>query len=220
MSEYKERFFSEAKKRLPSYLIAIFILWPLLSMIVATGLALSLPYFQVTLGQALLLSLGGMTVMIPDMIGVGAICLAVAISLFSLLGASGFLRQYPWRAAAILEPVALFFAVLLGTALFYPAVLAHPIFSSFRSFPVWVLTLLLAGYAVGWCFYVASPRHRLAVVAAIVSLGILLPLAGVLRNRIAVASGTPPLVLLGVDSLSHDDNLAHLREWTRASGGA
>jgi hypothetical protein len=67
ISKIKEKFWFEVKGRILVYLMAVFFIWPVASITMATLSALFVPYYRTSLGQAILLSLGGMAIMAPDL---------------------------------------------------------------------------------------------------------------------------------------------------------
>ena len=215
------RFFLEAKKRLLGHLIAVFFLWPLTSALMATLAALGLPYLQVTLGQALLAAVAGMAVLMPDIAIVGGIGLLACLTLFSSLASLNLIKQNTSLMGFIAEPVIILFTLLFGISLYYPAILAHPGFTVLGFLPVWVLISALALITAGWGLALASPGHKASVVATLLICAVLAPLPCLWRNhRAPVPAVPPPLVLLGIDSLSLSDDLSHIRQWTLANGGA
>lgn len=221
MLRLSERVLSEAKSRFAAYLIAIFLIWPLTSTIMGTLYALTIPYFTPSLWQALLFSFGGMTIMLPDILVVGSICLLFCLALFSLLASLGFTIKVSSKFGLIVEPTILFFAAIFGASLYYPAVLSFPVFSIFGLLPIWVLTSMLACLMIGWCILLSTPGHRLYVVITILAFSVVAPLPVICRNQMIPKIPSPsPTVLLGIDSLSFSDNLSHIRHWTQTKGGA
>jgi len=217
----KSGFFIEARKRLSGYLIAVFVLWPLMSAMAATVSALSLPYFKVLLARALLVCAGGIAVMLPDMVIVGSLYLLICITIFSFLASLKLTNQKNSQISYMAEPIMLFFTVLFGSSLYYPAILSHPIFIIFGALPAWVLISILASITIGWGVTLALPGHRISVVSILLISAILAPLPSLCGNhRFTVPLSPPPLILLGIDSLSHSDDLSYIRQFTQSNGGA
>lgn len=216
-----KRFAAEWRRRLPIYVAAVFFLWPAISCLVAVSAALNTPYYSLSAGQAALVALGGMVVMAPDILVAGVIGLAVILTLFSLLASLGLIVRTNYRISLALEPAVIFGSILLGASFYYPSVLSHPIFSFLRVLPVWVLTLLLAFIVVVCSARLASPGRRISVVAIILLFAAIAPLPAICRNQmVPTIPAVPPVVLLGIDSVSQIDDLSHIENWTRNNGGA
>jgi hypothetical protein len=125
------------------------------------------------------------------------------------------------RISLLKEPAILFVAMILGVSLYYPTVLSQPIFSIFGILPVWALTLMLALTVTVWIARLASPGHRICVVAIILAFAVCAPLPTIYRNSVKPKIPLePPIVLLGIDSISTSDDLSHLKSWTQGNGGA
>jgi hypothetical protein len=118
------------------------------------------------------------------------------------------------------EPGLLFISVHFGSALIYPAVLSHPVFIPLESFSVWMVTVILGtGVLTGSCL-LASKGSGLRVLAIIAAAGLLAPVPTTWHGLWSrPPSGQAPLVLLGLDSLSHDDNLGTLKAWSQQNRG-
>lgn len=217
-SALSDRIFLEAKARFPIYLIAIFFVWPCVSIVIAVR---DIPYDSLSLGQAILFSAGGMMALLPDAVFIGTICLVICLALFTLLASLGFTVKTDYRIGLIVEPFTLFLAAWFGASLYYPSVLSFPRLSIFGMLPAWALISILACLLIIWGVLLSTPGHRICVVTIILIFTILIPFPAIYRNQIKPSlPATPPVVLLGIDSLSHSDDLLQIKHWIRAKGGA
>lgn len=220
MSKLKNKLIFEAKRRIPFYLLAVFFIWPAVSIGVAIVSSLHIPYHPLSLGQAILLSLSGMAVMVPDILVIGFIGLFVNLTTFSLMASLGLVAQTRYRISLITEPVILFAATLLGASFYYPAVLSQSILLTLRILPVWMLSLTLFFIVIALSAALASPGHRASVVTVVLVFAVLVPVPTICRNKMTPTTpSVPPVVLLGIDSISQKDDLSHLESWTRSNGG-
>jgi hypothetical protein len=186
-------------------------LWPLVSLCMAAVEIRELPYYGVSGTQALLGAAAGVAVLAPDFVVVGLLALAVSTCTFAALAVCGLLAE-PSRRTIAAEPVVLFLAAYFGLALWYPAVLAHPLLTFAERWPVLPVTAGLGVVAAGSAACCGRGRRGVVVAAITLAIGTALPLP-VARQLLSVApgSGRAPVVVLGLDSLSHSDDLATLR---------
>jgi hypothetical protein len=175
MTNLKEKFLNELKRRLPVHLLAVFLIWPIVSCGMAAITSLHLPYYSVSTGQALLFALGGMAVLAPDIIVVGLLGSVVSLTFFALLASFDFLAEREKRIYLLFEPVVLFASVFIGASFYYPALLSRPVFSFLRILPVWALSLLLFALVVAAISFLATARKRLPLVAIILIFSFIVP---------------------------------------------
>lgn len=209
----------EASRRLAVYTLMIFVVWPLLSALATSVEIKKAPYYHIPWLVAAAGSLAGMVLLIPDFLFIGAMALFASMLVFSILAAKNLSRETNGLALSA-EPLLLFFSALFGTALYFPGVLSHPAFMPLESLPVWALTALLGGLVILGCSILAKPGFRIVVTVIVAAIGLLAPLPVSLHG---FASPSPPrlapLVLLGLDSVSQDDELTLLRNWSKQTGG-
>ena len=206
-------------RRWSAHVIFAAIAWPCLTTL-GTAFALAMmPYYAVSLGQALLAGAAGTLLRLPDMILVGAIFFGLSGFIFSRLGAEP--RAGRGGAARLfLEPVVTFVIGCFGIAVWYPAVLSQPLFELFATLPVAGLLLLLAALGLVGVVVTGRSGMRMKLAAALFAVGLLSPGPQWLRARIEPFFGAAPsVVLLGVDSISHSDDIAPLADWVKAGGG-
>jgi hypothetical protein len=210
----------EVCRRAGMHAVMVLGLWPLVSLLMAAVEIRELPYYSVTPGQALLGAAAGVVVLAPDFLAVGALGLVTSTLVFGALAAAGLVEARSRRALAA-EPVVLLLAAFFGMSLCYPAVLAHPVLTVARTLPVLVVTAGLGLVAVA-CAAACGHGWRGGIVAVVVlAIGLAVP-QPVERQwlRTPTGAGRAPLVVLGLDSLSHGDDLGPLRALGERPGGA
>lgn len=198
----------------------ILVVWPLVSLLMAAVYIRELPYYAVSPAQALLGAAAGVVVLAPDLAIVGTLALVGSTLCFAILAAAGLLPT-PSRRTIAAEPIVLFLAAYFGLALCYPVVLAHPVLTFARSLPVLPATIALGVVAVGAAVARAGGWRGAVVAVVTCAVGVALP-QPVLRGwvRPAIGPGRAPLVVLGLDSLSHADDLSALRALAEQYDGA
>jgi hypothetical protein len=193
-------------------------LWPLVSLLMAAVEIQALPYYQVTLTQALLGAAAGVAVLARDFAVVGTLAVLASASLFGALAAAGLLRSDSPRAL-LAEPAVAFLAAFFGTALHYPAVLPIPSLHRLRAAGDRGDRGARRGGGAAACGLSWGAR-RLAVAPAVLAAGMLAPMPVAMGWRsISVDPGPASLVVLGLDSLSHADDLRPLHDFADARGG-
>jgi hypothetical protein len=209
----------QVRRRLVIHALMILGLWPLASLLMAAVEIRELPYYAVSPAQALLGAAAGVAILAPDFLAVGLLALAVSSGCFGALAALGLLPATSRRALAA-EPVVLFLAAYFGLAACYPAVLAHPVLTFARTLPVLPVTAGLGCVVAASAIACAGGWRGMVVAAVTLAIGIALP-QPVAHRRAGAASGPgrAPLVVLGLDSLSHDDDLGALRQLGEHHGG-
>lgn len=206
------------QKRLRPYGITIFVLWPLVTIWITAAELRHLPYYSLPWSLSLLGATAGTLLFLPDFIFIGLLIWIFGISLFSALSEKGMLRC---PRPLLYEPWSLFLAVLLVTSLFYPGVMGFQSFVFLHQFPFWGVILILTITLLLLSVRLAAPHTWLKVFLIILACGCLPTIGVTLRNRMPVISEPekPPLVLLGLDSLSHSDDLTLLQSWSATHGG-
>jgi hypothetical protein len=210
----------EVRRRLGLHALVILGVWPLLSLAMAAVEIRELPYYAVSPGQALLGAVAGTVVLVPDFALVGLLALLVSSSCFGLLAWTGWLPTTR-RREIVVEPVLLFLAAYVGIACCYPSVLANPVLTFARDYPVLPVTIGLALAAAGAAILRGGGVRGVVVALVVCAVGAAVPqpvARGILPTR--VGAGRAPIVVLGLDSLSHADDLAQLRRLAALPGGS
>lgn len=221
-AEVNEPFFHrlshEVRRRVLSNLIIFFGVWPFLSIVAAALEAQSIPYFYVSLTDGFKIAFAGAIVLAPDFFIVGTILSIVSLFIYSAFASK---KQLQSRFFVLIsEPTLLLLSIFFGTALYYPTVLNHPALNSLSSFPIWMVTILLGACVIAGCFFLALPGARLRVILIVLAIGLLNPVPVALCHFQSHREGVaPPLVLLGLDSLSHHDNLMPLKSFSARKKG-
>lgn len=208
------------RRRLGPHALVIFVLWPLVSLGMAAVEIRALPYYQVTLAQALMGATAGVVLLARDFALVGVLALGVSTVCFATLAAVGWVPDARRRALAA-EPAILFLAAYFGIALVYPTVVAHPVLTFAHGWPVVVVTAGLGVVAAAAAMARAGGLRGIGVAVTVLLIGLMVPQPVVRQwTHRAGTSGRAPLVVLGLDSLSHDDDLSALRTLaSRPDGG-
>jgi hypothetical protein len=211
------------KKRLLAYSFTFFLLWPLISLISVTLDAEKAKGIAVPISIAFLAASGGTLLLLPDFMVVGAVLMVLCLVFFYCLDSRRWLQPLDYRGSLVLEPVLLFGSVFFALLLHYPALLGHPILTPLRSLPVWLATLGLGVLVTIFSALYASRGSRLKVSLTILLTGFLLVSYGEIRSSHRggnqVVKQTNNLVLLGLDSLSYNDDLSVILNWAVAHRG-
>jgi hypothetical protein len=217
-------FRAEARRRLLPHATAVFLIWPAISILFAGVTLKSEPLTAPASWPVTLLGLSAAALqMIPEFLSVGAVLLIISLALFSGFRSSdpAAERSLARRMSLLVEPFAVMLALFCGLALEYPAVLHHPALAAFRMFSALTATIALfvaLGLLLGYLAWRRGP--------ALASLGLVLLLvpagwAAGLSHRSYRArkarSGTT--VILGLDSISQQDDVSILRSLTREFSG-
>lgn len=193
--------------------------WPVITMLGTAWSLAQMPYYQIGAWEAVAAGAAGVLLRLPELVIVGALIFGASAFLFRRYGADG----QPGRTGAarlLAEPAVTFTIVCAGIAIWYPAVLSQALFAPFAALPVAaVLGLLAVGGAVGVAV-TARPGARLTLGVALAVMGLLSPAPLRVRAQVERAVGTAPdVILLGIDSLSFDDDLSPLADWAAEDGG-
>lgn len=217
-------FRSEARRRLLPHAAVIFLLWPAASILFA---AVTLKEQQLTSTAPWSLILLGLSAsalrMIPEFLFVGVILLLVSTAVFSVAGPGGSGPHGAWGWISLLvEPFVVMVALFCGLTLEYPALLRHPALSVLRT--VSALTATIAVFvALGLLLAFLVLRRPGSTLPTFAFVFLLAPVGWALglghrsfRPRTAQPGTT---VVLGLDSLSQQDEVSLLRAMTRSLSG-
>lgn len=214
------RMFVAAKKRIVVYFIFFFVVWPLMTIIFSVNSVLHLPYYSLSFFQAVAGVLGGGVLLAGDSLVAACLCLAGSLLLFSMLSVFGVLAESDSRQALAMELVLLLGSLVFAVVLFYPSVLAGSLFVPLQSLPVWAVLLLALLLVTVLSACRGRPGKRLVVGLCVLAAGFVLPGLTLVRNlSMPSLPASPPVVLLGLDSISLRDDVSYLRDWTSANGG-
>jgi hypothetical protein len=193
--------------------------WPLLTAAGTAATIMELPYYSVLLRDAIRAALVGTALRLPDLMLVGCLLFGLSWGAFGYFGASP--RPGRWGALRLaVEPVVTFTALVACVAVWYPGILSQPLFMLVASVPAaGVLALLAAGVVLG-VLITGQQGKRLRLLAVLAAAGLASPLPAAARSALQATGGAPPsIILLGVDSLSHTDDLGPLSTWVEVEGG-
>ena len=193
--------------------------WPLLTIVGSTFAIADLPYYSVSLGGAFLASIAGILLTAPEMMLAGAAFFGCSGLIFRRLGPDTRTRRFGFGRLA-LEPLLMFLAIICGASLWYPAVLSQPLLTPLRDVSSVVVILLLFGAILLGACVAARPGKRLMLAGVLIAFGALSPLP--LRARAEAArffGSRPDVVLLGLDSISHADDVGEFGKWVERQGG-
>lgn len=207
-----------ATRRSAHILFAIAV-WPLLTVAGTAVTLLNNPYIGIDDGTALQAAAAGVALSLPEMLLSGAIVFGLSMFIFARFGPEMRGRQFGF-GRLLLEPFLTFAAIAGGAALTYPAVLSLPVLLPVSRLPAAAaIALMLSIVIAGACAAGARGKRR-HLAAALVAIGVLSPAPLTLRASLERFFGQPAeIVLLGLDSLSHHDQIEPLKTWTTARGG-
>ena len=170
------------------------IIWPLATLVGATAAIMTLPYFPVSLTDALVWAFVGTILSVPDMLLVGAIVFGLSFALFNRLGVeAGGTHMGLFRLG--LEPLLTCVAIVAGAAVWYPAMLSVPLFSPFGTMPVaGIIVSLAVGVVAGACV-TAEHGKRVQLAAALIVAGTLSPVPLKARAELARFVGSAPTAI-------------------------
>lgn len=205
--------------RLSAHVVFGTLIWPVLTVLGTTITLLNQPYFSVADSVALTAAIAGVALSLPEMVLTGVIVFGISGFIFSRLGPDVRSRHFGYARLG-LEPLLAFTGVVAGVAIWYPAVLSGSLLVPLSGLPVAAVIVLLMGVAGVGALLAARPGRRLRLATALVVLGILSPLPLMARAALESYTGHPSdVVVLGLDSLSHHDDVAALKSWTNARDG-
>jgi hypothetical protein len=212
--------------RLPAYhrgtahLVFAALIWPLIT-IAGTSIALTrLPYYAPSARDAVLASVAGAAIRLPDFVLVGSLYFGLSWFIFGRLGGDA---RGGGRAGAVRltgEPVVTFLAILAGVSLWYPAVLSLPLLWPLAAVPAAGAVLVLGGIVVLGALFTGRPGTRLRLALSLIAFGVLSPTPMWGRAALEPSLGTRSnLVVLGIDSISHSDDIGPFGDWVMSRGG-
>lgn len=196
------------------------LVWPAVTLVGATAAIMTVPYFPVPLRDAVMWSVVGIVLSIPDMLLVGAIVFGLSIVLFNRAGVD-------WQSTRVgvlrlgLEPLLTCIAIVAGASLWYPAMLNMPILSPLGDIPVIALLVSFAALVVAGSCIAARPGKRVQLAATLIIAGVLSPVPMKARAELSRHVGSAPAaIVLGIDSVSQTDDVERLDQWVSGRGGA
>lgn len=206
-------------RRWSAHLLFAAVVWPGLTILGTAWALMTIPYYAVPYRDALLAGAAGALLRMPDMLLAGAIVFGFSGFIFRRFGAEPQLGRVA-GLRLMLEPLVTFVIIAIGIALWYPAVLSRPLFQLLGFLPVAALLTLLAVLGVAGVLATGRRGMRLRLASVLFVVGLLSPGPLWFRARVETAFGAPPAaILLGVDSISHADDVRPLAEWVKAAGG-
>lgn len=205
--------------RLSAHVAFAAIVWPLLTVFGATFAIADLPYYGVPLADALKVSLLGVVLSIPDMLVAGGVVFGLSALTFRRFGCDTA-QGRPGVLRLGLEPLLMFGAVVAGAVLWYPAAAGQAVLSPLDRLPVGGVVLALMSAVVLGAVIAGKPGKRARLAGVLVAAGVLCPLPLTARAALEPWLGHPPdAVILGVDSVSFDDQHAQFDGWVKLRGG-
>ena len=205
--------------RRSAHVVFAVLVWPLLTVLGTTISLLKQPYFSVDDFVAFQAAAAGLAFSLPDMALSGAVVFGVSGLIFSRLGPEMHGQRFGF-ARLLLEPLLTLISVVAGIAIAYPAVVSGALFIPLSTLPVAGVIALLIGLVVAGGLFAARPGKRARLALVMVVLGVLSPAPTIARGALERFLGHPSdVVVLGLDSLSHHDDIAPLKTWTNARRG-
>jgi hypothetical protein len=193
--------------------------WPVLTIAASAYAIKSTPYHGVSWREAFMAAGMGTLLRLPDLIIVGAIFFGLSGYIFKRLGSQSKDGRLD-KLRLGLEPVVIFLAAIVGVAIWYPAVLSHPLLMPIDFLPAWGVLTLLAVLVLLGALLTGRAGRKLRLAGVLFAVGLMLPVPLWTRAAIERAFGDPPTaILLGVDSISQSDDLSPFAEWAKSGGG-
>jgi hypothetical protein len=195
------------------------IIWPGVTILGATAAILNLPYFSVSVFQALAASIGGTLLSGPDMLVTGGLFFGTSLLIFRRFGRETWGRRVD-TIHLLLEPLLAVVAIGAGAALWYPAVVGHPVLIPIQNLAVGYVVLVLFGAVVLGACIVAKEGARLRLALVLIGIGVISPVPLAVRSALEPFLGhRADVIILGVDSVSYDDTYPPFRDWVNRRGG-
>jgi hypothetical protein len=205
--------------RLSAHVVFATLIWPALTVLGTTITLINQPYFSVDDSVAFKAAVAGLALSLPEMVLAGIIVFGASGFIFSRFGPDVRSRRFGFARLGV-EPLLAFTALLAGIAISYPAALSGSLLVPLSRLPVLAVIVLLMGVAGVGGLLAARSGKRLHLATTLIVLGILSPVPMMMRARLESFIGHPSdVVLLGLDSLSHHDDIATLKSWTNARRG-
>jgi hypothetical protein len=205
--------------RLSAHVVFAAGIWPFLTVLGTTIALLEQPYFSVDDFVAVQAAIAGLAFSLPDMVLAGSLVFGISGFIFSRFGPEMHNRRFGFMRLLI-EPLLAFTSVIAGIAISYPAVLSGPLFIPVSTLPVAAVIALLMALVAAGALLAARPGKRIRLAAVLIVLAALAPAPAMIRGALEGSFGHPSdVVVLGLDSLSHHDDIAPLKTWTNARRG-
>jgi hypothetical protein len=198
--------------------LILIVAWPLLTIVATAVEARMVPYISVPWLPAFGASAAGVVLLAPDFIVVGAALAGVSVLVFGRWGrdARGLTL---WRLC--LEPIVMVMAVLCATSLAYPTIFSHTMFVVFWHLPFLLVFCVFVFITISLLHDVAPRGRRWALAIVLSGVGLAAAWAPSLASHMTSGGRYPSsVVVLGIDSLSQDDDVADLRKWVGSRNGA
>ncbi len=193
--------------------------WPSLTLLGSWVTLMNNPYFSVDDRVAFQAAVAGLAFSLPDMVLAGTIVFGTSGFIFSRFGPEMHSRRFGF-ARLLLEPLLAFTSVIAGIAISYPAVLSGALFIPVSKLPIAAVIALLMGLVAAGALFAARPGKRIRLAVVLIVLGVSGPAPAMIRGALERVLGHPSdVVVLGLDSLSHHDDIAPLKTWTNARRG-
>lgn len=148
--------------------------------------------------------------------------LIICIIIFPLLDSKQMLQSLTFRFSLSIEPILIFLSVFLAASLFYPSLMSHILVCPLWIFPVWAATAVLLIFIIALSSFYANKGNRIKICTIIIGIGISIILLSEFSSNYPIKSSeskTKNIVLLGLDSLSHADDLSPFLDWAKSNGG-
>jgi hypothetical protein len=205
--------------RISAHVIFAALIWPLLTVLGTTISLLKQPYFSVDDLVAVQAAVAGVAFSLPDMVLSGVLVFGISGFIFSRFGPEMHSRRFGF-ARLLLEPLLALVSIVAGIAMSYPAVLSGALFIPVSKLPVAAVIAMLLGLVAAGGLFAARPGKRIHLAAVLLVIGMLSPAPAIIRGALEPFLGHPSdVVVLGLDSLSHHDDIAPLKTWTNARRG-
>jgi len=197
--------------RFTAHLVFALFVWPALTIAGSTLSFIHNPYVWISEKTALMAALAGVLLSASDMLAVGVVFFGLSGLLFSRVGpATG--QQSLGFVRLCLEPALVFVTALTGIALAYPAVLGSWLLAPIAALPVAAVIAVLCGSLAIGIAVCAAPGRRFHLAAALGGIVALAPVPAIVRSRIEPLLGhQPDIIVLGIDSVSQQDDVSLLR---------
>ena len=205
--------------RITAHVLFGAVIWPLCTALSATISLCRLPYHDVPVWSAMVAAVVGVAFGAGDLFIAGALFYGLSWLTFRKLGRGERDGRFP-AARLLLEPLMTFAATICGACLWYPGVLSDPLLSASGDLPAVGVIALLGGSVALGAAYTGRTGARVVLAGLLLALGVVAPAVPTVRAEFEGALGAPPdVVVLGIDSVSHVDELSLFHRWVEAEGG-
>ena len=208
----------QTPSRVLAHLAVILVGWPLFTIVAGAAELKRLPHYDMSWLQALAASAFAVGLFGADVLLVGAVCVVGSVRLFRIVAPFDYGSSWGLLCG---EAVTFLLAIFCGACVWFPTLLSAAVVAPLDYVPAALLfaglaTLTLAMVTVR----VPSGRgRRLRLALALAAIGGITPALHLAANAVP-RGGTPAdVVVLGLDSLSHHDDVAPLDRWVSERGG-